>query len=203
MGPRVESLVSKLSKQHSVHLCHSAEKVEEGDILFLLGCTKIIGEGILKRNRHNLVVHESDLPKGRGWSPVAWQVSEGKNEIPIVLFEANQYVDSGPIYLRDKIILKGDELLSEIRDGQWEMTEHLVRRFIENHPYNARSEQVGEVTYYRKRERRDDNIDPEKSLAEIFDKLRIVDNDNYPAWFEYRGKRYLLKIYKDPHDKDK
>jgi methionyl-tRNA formyltransferase len=37
-------------------------------------------------------------------------------------------------------------------------------------------------------------LDPQKSLAEQFNILRVVDNDRYPAFFEWNGRRYNLKI---------
>ena len=57
--------------------------------------------------------------------------------------------------------------------------------------------QHGEPTFYPKRTRKDDELDPAMTLASQFDHLRIVDNERYPAWFTYRGQRYLLKISKD------
>ncbi len=41
---------------------------------FFLGCSKIAGPDVLNRNKYNLVVHESALPKGKGFAPVAWQI---------------------------------------------------------------------------------------------------------------------------------
>lgn len=93
----------------------SGQGSEKGDILVLLGCEKIIKDAILKKNRHNLVVHESALPEGKGWSPLTWQILEGKNEIPITLFEAVQNVDAGQIYLQRKMIFKGWELVDDLR----------------------------------------------------------------------------------------
>src|ERR1700690_3084288 len=92
-------LIKKLrKKRHKVTFTHRAEAVPAGDILFILGFFKIVPISILKRNRSNLVVHESDLPKGRGWSPMTWLVLEGKNRIPLTLFEAVERVDAGNIY---------------------------------------------------------------------------------------------------------
>lgn len=69
----------------------------------------------LSHNAHNLVVHSSALPHGRGWSPITWQILEGKNEIPTTLIEAGETVDSGCIYARHQMQFKGNELLDEIR----------------------------------------------------------------------------------------
>ena len=75
--------------------------VIKGEILILLSCEKRFDR--LNLNKHNLVIHESELPKGRGWSPLTWQILEGKNKIPICLFEAEQNIDNGKVYYRDLI----------------------------------------------------------------------------------------------------
>ena len=53
----------------------------------------------------NDVVHPSKLPKGKGFSPLAWQILDGLNNIPVTLFEAVEKVDAGEIYLVDYIKL--------------------------------------------------------------------------------------------------
>ena len=83
----IDSLVNKiLNLGHNVNLVYSNKKVNKGDILFLLSCNRIFKQ--LDLNKHNIVVHESDLPKGKGFSPLTWQILEGKKSIPISLFEA-------------------------------------------------------------------------------------------------------------------
>ena len=54
----------------------------KGDMLFILGCEKILPNDVLLLHNHNLIVHESDLPRGKGWSPLSWQIIGGKNKIP-------------------------------------------------------------------------------------------------------------------------
>ena len=55
-------------------------------------------------------------------------------------------------------------------------------------------EQHGTPSYYRKRSPADSRIDPERPLAELFDLLRVADPERYPAHFEYRGRRYRLRL---------
>ena len=65
-----------------------------GDICFYLGYDKIVSKEVRKGFAFNLVVHESNLPQGRGWSPLSWQILDGKNEICITLLDAADDVDS-------------------------------------------------------------------------------------------------------------
>ena len=44
------------------------------DILVMLSYTKLLSSKYLNRSKFNLVVHESDLPKGKGWTPLFWQL---------------------------------------------------------------------------------------------------------------------------------
>ena len=73
-------------------------------------------------NALNLVIHESDLPEGRGFFPVQWQVLEGKNRIPVCMIECSKEVDSGDIIMRSEIILEGYELFDHIREKQGQAT---------------------------------------------------------------------------------
>ena len=54
--------------------------------------------------------------------------------------------------------------------------------------------------YLRKRTPKDSRLDPDKTIAEQFELLRVVDSQRFPAFFEYRGKRYLIKIEKDENE---
>lgn len=188
---------------HKVCWVHKIDELLDEDIVFYLSCGQLTPKAVLDRHKHNLVVHESDLPKGRGCSPLTWQILEGKNEIPITLFEAKEEVDSGPIYLQSIMRFRGHELVDELREKQAIHTVQLCLEFIRRYPevtQQARHQQ-GKPTFYPKRGPKDSWINPDKTIREQFDLLRVVDNERYPAWFEVGGQRYLLKIekmYKQP-----
>ena len=130
-------------------------------------------------NKHNLVVHESALPHGKGWSPLTWQILEGKNEIPITLFEAEESVDSGKIYITDTMHFNGTELVEELRQIQGEYTIKMCVSFVEGYPGITSREkaQSGRSSYFKKREPEDSKLDPDKTIREQFNLLRVVDNE--------------------------
>jgi len=192
-------LISQLIHQgHEVSWRYDVSEIKRGDIVFYLGCEQLIPPDILSKNKHNLVVHESALPRGRGWSPLTWTILEGRNEIPITLFEAKEAVDSGCIYLQDVMRFKGTELVDELRKKQAEYTIELCLAFIREYPATAKKgrEQKGRPTYYRRRHPADSRLDPDKTIRQQFNLLRVVDNNRYPAFFEIGGNRYVLKIEK-------
>lgn len=189
-------LLDHLERDHSVHLIDAAQKVMAGDIAFYLSCEKLVPVQILKRNQSNIVVHASNLPEGKGMSPLTWQILEGKNEIPITLFEAVEALDAGPVYLRNTIRFAGHELLPEMQKKLGKRIVEMCEVFVDEFPaiLNRSVPQAGSGSRYRKRTPMDSKLDPTRSIAEQFDLLRVVDNERYPAFFEMRGHRYLLKI---------
>ena len=167
-------------------------------LCFCLSFSEILDQQFRGHFDHVLIVHESDLPKGKGWSPLTWQILEGQNRIPVTLLEAADKVDSGMIYGQRWIEFEGHELIDELRAGQAEATHHLCRWFVDHYPASGEggAPQQGEESVYARRRPDDSQLDPYKALAEQFELLRVVDNQRYPAFFDYRGQQYQLRITK-------
>lgn len=186
-----------IAQGHNALLCRHADDVASGDVLFLLGCVHILKPEYLKLNKVNLVVHESDLPKGKGFAPVFWQVIEGKNDIPVCLIEAGENFDSGDIYLKDSFVLDGHELNSEIRDAQGRSTIKICMDYVSKKDMLEPTSQSGVETIYPRRRAKDSELDIHKTIDEQFNLLRTVHNDDYPAFFVKDGIKYVLKIEKE------
>ncbi len=183
---------------HRVSWVHDASLLKAGDVCYYLSYGRIVDGTVLSKYNHNLVVHASDLPRGKGWSPLTWQILEGKNSIPVTLFEAAEAVDSGVIYRQVVMECSGDELIDELRVRLSRVSEDLCRWFLDGYPDSAASgrPQVGDSTFYPRRRAKDSRLDPERSLQDQFNLLRTVDPVAYPAWFERNGSRYNIKIEK-------
>ncbi|MGJ0302807.1 methionyl-tRNA formyltransferase [Aliarcobacter cryaerophilus] len=179
---------SKLFFEHN-------EVNESFDIVFILSYHKIIEKEYLEKNRHNIVIHASALPQGKGWAPLFWQILEGKNDIVFSMFEASNGVDNGDIYMKKNLILNGTELHKELREKQAILTIEMCLEFLENYEkYKTPTKQIGNETFYKKRTAKDSELDINKTIKEQFDLLRIADNENYPAFFYKDDKKYILKI---------
>ncbi len=194
-----ELVIDLLGNGHTVAWAHSAAELPNGELCFYLSYSRIVNAQLRMRHRHNLVVHESDLPIGRGWAPMSWQILEGENEITVTLLEAEEDVDAGVIYLQEKIQLNGCELNSDWRRLQAKCTLKLCRQFVQTYPLviEKARQQVGLATFYSRRRACDSRLDPMKSIQEQFNLLRIVHNKNYPAFFELNNVRYVVHIEKD------
>jgi methionyl-tRNA formyltransferase len=170
------------------------DEVPHGDIAFFLSCMRITPPDVLKRHHWNFVVHASDLPKGRGFSPLVWQVLEGANDIPVTMIEMSDEVDAGDIVCQDKLRLSGHELNPEMRERLAELIVSMCIDVVMAPTPPERRPQVGTPTWYPRRRAEDSQLDPSLSLADQFNHLRVVDNARYPAFFDFRGRRFRLLI---------
>tara|TARA_A100001388_G_scaffold250048_1_gene211117 strand:+ start:2331 stop:2963 length:633 start_codon:yes stop_codon:yes gene_type:complete len=173
------------------------EEVSGFDVVFLLGYTKILPKHFLKKNKLTLVVHESDLPQGKGFAPIQWQILQGISNIKISLIEAAQDFDSGDIYLQSQINFDGTELYQEIRQKQAKATIDIIKEFLKSYPNIDPRKQYGNESFYPRREKKDSELKISRTIEENFNLLRISNNDDWPAFFYFKGVKYILKIYKD------
>lgn len=187
-------------KGHEVSLLFDRSELQGGDVLFLVSCAQLIGGADRDRFRSALVLHASDLPAGRGWSPHVWAIVRGERQITVCLLEAREPVDSGDVWLRASFELEGHELLQEINAKLFRAELALMTEAIDRYDSILPVEQSGHAgTYLRRRTPLDSQLDPQATIAAQFDLLRVVDNDRYPAFFDYRGCRYRLRIEKASH----
>jgi len=193
----LNSTLIKRNSKYNIKISHNHQEVQSQDIVFILGYTKILNDDFIKSNKLNLVIHESALPKGKGFSPVQWQILDGAKFIPVCLIEATSEVDSGDIIYKDKIELSGFELYEDIREKQAEASLRIISEFLKIYPNFKREKQYGLESFYRKRVINDGELDVDKSIKQQFNLLRIGNNEGWPSFFYYAGKKYLLKIYSE------
>ncbi len=180
-----------------IHSFFDSEEIKDFDIVLIIGYTRILPTQFLQKNRLNLVVHESDLPKGKGFSPIQWQLLEGKSEIKISLIEATSNVDSGDIFLQKQLEFKGTELYEEIREIQAKGTFSIIHEFLKNYPNIKQKKQVGSESFYPRRTKYDGELDILKTIEENFNLMRIGNNQSWPSFFYYKGEKFIINIFKD------
>ena len=154
--PVNEQLKRWMSAQRGVHQVELVRKKSElvgGDVLFLISCSEIVGSADRSAFRTTLVIHASDLPRGRGWSPHIWQLIEGVDEITLSLLEAEEKVDSGRIWKKLKFPIPKHALWNEINtrlfDAEIQLIDFAVKEFEKISP--AMQDPSIEPSYYPRR----------------------------------------------------
>lgn len=174
----------------------TADIKDKKGILFLISCSEFIKKEIRDSFDFTLVLHASDLPSGRGWSPHIWDIINGKSEIVLSLLNAGSGIDSGDIWKKIRIPLDGTELYDQINHKLFTAEIELIDWFCQNHHSAKPVPQQGDVDYYQKRKPEDSQLDPKKSILEQFNLLRVCDPERFPAYFIVNGQRYNIKITK-------
>jgi methionyl-tRNA formyltransferase len=196
--PQLERWIAeRRTEGHAASLHFDPAELTGGDALFLVSCAYVVRSAQRSRYKAVLVLHASDLPKGRGWSPHIWSIVGGATRITVCLLEAADPVDTGAVWLRCTFELEGHELLPEINEKLFESELELMTRAVREFGTVTPTPQTGDPgPYMRKRTPADSQLDPNKTIAEQFDLLRVVDNERYPAFLDIRGHRYVLTIQK-------
>jgi len=172
-------------------------KLQAAEVSIYLGCVTLTPPEVLAKSQKNLVAHASDLPKGRGFSPLTYMILEGKNDIPLCLLEMAAEADAGPVIYKEWIKYEGHELIDELRQKLGQAQVDICLKYLAAKEIPKATPQEGEPSYYKRRRPEDSRLDITKPLAEQFGLLRVADNDKYPVYFEKDGKKYILKVEKD------
>lgn len=183
---------------HKIELLQSKSQLSGGELLFLISCSEIIKKIDRSKYLATLVLHASDLPRGRGWSPHIWEIVNGAENISLSMLEAEDKVDSGRIWAKRQIPIPKDALWDEINHllftAEIELIDMAVKQFGQITP--AAQSKVEQATYYPKRTNQDSQIDPNKTIEEQFNRIRVCDPYRFPAFFELHGKKYKLILEK-------
>lgn len=190
--------VDSRKNEHDIDLVRSKAELRGGDILFLISCNQIINQSDRSAYAKTLVIHASDLPKGRGWSPHIWQILEAKEEIVVTLLDAEDKVDSGDIWLKLRVKIPRDALWDEINHYIFEAELELMGFAVNNFDHVTPQPQESSITptYYPKRTPEDSRVDPGKDIKSQFDLIRVCDPERFPAFFELNGCKYIIRLEK-------
>jgi len=187
--------IDKNKSNNKIQLIRSKKELVEGDILFLISCSELISNNERNKFKKTLVIHASDLPTGKGWSPHIWDIINGNEVITLSLLEADDKVDSGDIWTKIKLNIPSTALFDEINqiifDAELDLMDFAVKNFNSITPLKQNNKNQ---TYWPKRTPKDSEIDISKSLDEQFNLIRVCDPERFPAFFFKNGKKFKLKV---------
>ena len=186
----------KLNRKYNFKISKNLNNIKNQDIVFPLSYKKILPESFLKKNNLVLIAHPSKLPKDRGFAPLQYQILRNKNKVYMSLIKAVNKVDAGPIYFQDSFILDGTELSDEIRKIQGKQYLKIIKKFLMKYPNVKSKNQRGKSSFNKMRHPKDSKININKTIKQQINHLRINDNKLYPSFFNYKGQKYVIEIFK-------
>ncbi len=126
-----------------------------------------------------VIFHMTDLPFGRGGSPLQNLIERGIYETQISALRCAAEVDAGPIYLKRPLSLQG--AAEDIYLRASDVIEEMIVEIIKTNP--SPIEQTGEPTYFKRRKPEQGNLLDTGTLEQAFDMIRMLDAEGYPHAF--------------------
>lgn len=158
----------------------SIEKIREmrPRMIFFLHWSWFVPNEILKEFEC-IGFHMTDLPFGRGGSPLQNLIVRGYQETTLTCFHLTTSMDAGPVYIKKPLSLQGGAEEIYLRAGRLsaDMINSLLR--FKRKPYP----QKGRVVSFSRRTPRESIIPPLPDLLSLFNFIRMMDAEGYPRAF--------------------
>lgn len=131
------------------------------------------------QNFECIVFHMTDLPFGRGGSPLQNLIVQGYSETKLSAIRVAEGIDTGDVYLKKTISLLGsaEEIFLRMGDTMKAMIEEIITGRLVPKP------QEGEVVQFKRRKPEEGNIMELDSLQKVYDFIRMLDAEGYPSAF--------------------
>ena len=167
------------------------------DYIFLPHWSYIIPSQITD-NWECVVFHMTDLPYGRGGSPLQNLIVRGHKETKISAIKVTSQLDGGPVYMKKPLSLEGsaEEIFVRCSDIIFtEMIPCFLKEKITPVP------QSGEPVIFKRRKPEESKITSNMEMEKIYDYIRMLDAEGYPrAYIDYGD--YRLSFENAKFDKE-
>lgn len=147
-------------------------------------------------------LHASLLPKYRGAAPIQWALINGEKETGLTTFKLAEKVDTGNIYLQEKVPIYPEDNFGTLHDRLSELGADVVLRtieMIESGNYQLLQQDDSLASPAPKITKEICKIDWNKSAEEIHNLVRGL--SPYPAAF-FTFNEKIIKVYKTEVVKD-
>jgi methionyl-tRNA formyltransferase len=128
--------------------------------------------------------HMTDLPYGRGGSPLQNLIVAGHKETKLTALRMVEEMDAGPVYAKRTLLLEGRAEVIYRRAG--ELSFDIMRWMITNAPEPVC--QVGHVVTFKRRKPEQSVLPLDVNLEILYDHIRMLDAETYPLAFIEHGR---------------
>ena len=150
----------------------------EPNVIFIPHWSYIVPAEIF--NKYECIVfHMTDLPYGRGGSPLQNLIVRGHKDTKISALKVVENLDVGPIYLKKNLNLDGtaDAIFKRASGVIKEMIIEIIKNDLKPVP------QVGSPVIFKRRTPAESNLENVRSITEAYDHIRMLDAEGYPPAF--------------------
>lgn len=123
--------------------------------------------------------HMTDVPYGRGGSPLQNLIVRGHKETKLTALRMVEEMDAGPVYMKKPLSLEGaaEDILRRASAMSYEMIKEIVQKEPQPVP------QKGEIVTFKRRKPEESDISSLDDSEKIYDYIRMLDAEGYPHAF--------------------
>ncbi|MEM2111598.1 MAG: methionyl-tRNA formyltransferase [Candidatus Bathyarchaeia archaeon] len=126
-----------------------------------------------------IVFHMTDLPYGRGGSPLQNLIVRGHTNTKISAIRVVKELDAGDIYIKRDLCLGGNAQEIFLRASK--LIEEMIVEIVTQNILPCKQE--GEVVIFKRRKPEDGDISNLTEIEKVYDYIRMLDADTYPKAF--------------------
>jgi len=182
--PWVRDFYAAWTTEWETHLCQDPKRVI--DVCETFNPTWVVFphwsnyiSRVVYEKRKTILFHMTDLPYGRGGTPLQNLIVRGYRETKLSAIQVVEELDAGPVYLKRPLALYGsaEEVYRRMMGLAFNMAREIIEHALEPIP------QKGEVTVFARRTPADSRIPPKPSPVQLYDFIRMLDAQGYPKAF--------------------
>src|SRR5215472_14827646 len=127
--------------------------------------------------------HMTDVPYGRGGSPLQNLIARGHTETMVSALKMTPEIDAGPVYMKSPLALDGSaqNIFERASVIVFDMIESIVTTSPTPVP------QIGEPVTFKRRTPSESVLPQDGALKSIYDHIRMLDAQTYPKAFLTHG----------------
>ena len=193
-----KSILVPILNKYSIpyRLLNKHDNITNENMVFCVNYYKIIPPSITDTLKYGVwIFHGSDLPKGRGWAPLAWTLINRESKFVLTLFKADGGMDTGMYFDKRSVNINETTTIYWLREKSYEMIKDLICSLF-NEITSTGSitlhQQEGTPTTYVRRTPKDSELDINRPLKELWSTIRACHNDDYPAFFKIGDSKITL-----------
>lgn len=163
------------------------------DFIFVIGWSQLIDKEIINASKKGTIgFHTSKLPKDRGRSTIAWQISEGYTETALTMFYIFEGTDNGDIIAQENIKIEQNDYVKDILFKINQSTYNLLKTYFPlllNEKAPRIKQDETKSSYRRLRTDQDSFINWNSSTKAIYNLIRAVSYPYPKAWTLYKREK--------------
>jgi methionyl-tRNA formyltransferase len=170
------------------------------DVIFSCGYPFVVPGPMIEKASSAINFHPALLPRHRG-RYVHWVILDGDDESGTTAHYMDGNLDTGPIIRQKKFVVSKfdtvESLLRKSADLEMELALELLEEINAGvKPISLNQDESAATEHFEKRVLADSEVDPSKSINELYDSIRVCDPELYPAFFSVDGEKVGIKLFR-------